>query len=161
QRLPNGNTFIASQDRFVEVDRAGRQVLKIERTSSEIMKARKLPGGDIVYASFKNQIVRLDPTGKEIQKFPAFVSIWVRGLRVVPNGNVLGPEQDRKRVVEYDPKGKAVWEAAIQEPIAAVRLPNGHTLVTFMTKHQGVELDRSGKVVWEYSANTRVTRLFR
>jgi HEAT repeat protein len=161
QRLPNGNTFIASQDNLIEVDRAGRQVLKIERTSSEIMKARKLPGGDIVYASFKNQIVRLDPTGREIAKFPAFVSIWGGRLDVLPNGNVLVPEHDRNRVVEYDPKGKVVWEAAIQGPIAAVRLPNGHTLVTFMTKHQGVELDRAGKVVWEYSANTRVTRLFR
>ena len=161
QRLPNGNTFIASQDRFLEVDRAGRQVSKIERTSSEIMKARKLANGDIVYASFKNQIVRLDPTGKEMQKFPAFVSIWGGRLEVLPNGNVLVPEHDRNRVVEYDPKGKVVWQAAIGEPIAAVRLPNGHTLVTFMTKHQGVELDRAGKIVWEYSANTRVTRLFR
>jgi hypothetical protein len=161
QRLPNGNTFIASQDNLIEVDRAGRQVLKIERTSSEIMKARKLPGGDIIYASFKNQIVRLDSTGREIAKFPAFVSIWGGRLDVLPNGNVLVPEHDRNRVVEFDPKGKVVWEAAIQGPIAAVRLPNGHTLVTFMTKHQGVELDRSGKVVWEYAANTRVTRLFR
>ena len=91
--------------------------MKIELTSNEIMKARKLPGGDIVFASFKNQIVRLDPTGREIAKFPAFVSIWGGRLDVLPNGNVLVPEHDRNRVVEYDPKGKVVWEAAIEGPI--------------------------------------------
>jgi hypothetical protein len=161
QRLPNGHTFIASQDRLVEVDRAGKQVLSIDRTSNEIMKARKLPNGEIVFASAKHQVVRLSPAGEEIQSFPAFVSIWGGRLDVLPNGNILVPERDRNRVVEYDPKGKVVWETTIHDPIAAVRLPNGHTLVTFMTKHQGVEVDRAGKVVWNYTANTRVTRMFR
>jgi len=64
-------------------------------------------------------------------------------------------------VAEYDAKGNVVWQAALPEPITAVRLANGHTLVTFMTKKQGVEVDREGKVVWDYSAKTRVTRLFR
>ena len=161
QRLPNGNTFIAVQNRFVEVDRAGKQVSAIARPSNEIMKARKLPNGDIIYASFRNKVVRLNSAGEEIQSFPAFVSIWGGRLDVLPNGNILVPEHDRNRVAEYDAKGKLVWETAIPEPIAAVRLPNGHTLVTFMTKHQGVEVDRAGKVAWDYSANTRVTRLFR
>jgi hypothetical protein len=161
QRLPNGNTFMASQNRFIEVDRAGRQILSIPQNSNDIMKARKLSNGDIVFASSRHRVIRLNSEGREIQSFPAYVSIWGGRLDVLFNGNILVPEHDRNRVVEYDAKGKSVWESALQEPIAAVRLANGHTLVTFMTKHQGVEVDRAGKVVWDYSANTRVTRLFR
>jgi HEAT repeat protein len=161
QRLANGNTFIASQDHLVEVDRAGRQVFSLVQNSSVIMKARKLPNGDIVYVSFTHRVVRLNSAGHEISSFPAFVSIWGGRLDVLPNGNILVPEHDRNRVAEYDAHGNVVWEARLSEPIAAVRLPNGHTLVTFMSKHQGVEVDEAGKVVWDYPAKTRVTRLFR
>jgi HEAT repeat protein len=161
QRLANGNTFIATQDRLIEVDRTSRQVLSIVQNSGEIMKARKLPNGEIVFASFRHRIVRLNPEGREIASFPAFVSIWGGRLDVLPNGNILVPEHDRNRVVEYDAKGNVIWEVKLPDPIAAVRLTNGHTLVTFMTKQQGVEIDREGKVVWDYSAKTRVTRLFR
>ena len=82
-------------------------------------------------------------------------------LDVLSNGHVLIPEMNNNRVVEYDADGKVVWEAAAQQPIAAVRLPNGHTLVTSYSQHRAVELNRAGKEVWEYKTTTRVTRAFR
>ena len=161
QRLPNGNTFMASQDRFLEVDRAGREAVSIVRTSNEIMKARKLPNGEIVFAAFNQRLVRLRPDGREIESFPASVSVWGGRLDVLPNGHILVPEHNDNRVAEYDRKGKVVWQAAVEKPIAAVRLPNGHTLITSMNQHRGVEVDREGKTIWEYATDTRVTRLFR
>jgi outer membrane protein assembly factor BamB len=64
------------------------------------------------------------------------------------------------RVVEYDADGRSVWEAAVEEPIAAVRLPNGNTLIT-LWENRAVELNRDGKEVWQFKADTRVTRALR
>ncbi len=82
-------------------------------------------------------------------------------LDVLPDGHVLIPERAHNRVVEHDGDGKVVWEATVEEPVAAVRLPNGNTLVTSMTQNRAVEIDRAGKEVWQYKADTRVTRAFR
>src|SRR5262249_55221521 len=48
QRLPNGNTFIATQTHLFEVDPTGKEVSMRQLTGNEyIMKAQKLPNGDI------------------------------------------------------------------------------------------------------------------
>jgi hypothetical protein len=161
QRLPNGNTFIANNDILMEVNRAGKELYTFHRPGSEIMKALKLPNGDIAFASSTSNFIRLNAAGEEIKRFPAFVDIFGGRLNVLPNGHIIVPEHSRNRVAEYDADGKVVWEVPIEVPIAAVRLPNGHTLITSMNKPRGVEVDRKGTVVWEYAANTRVTRLFR
>jgi hypothetical protein len=74
---------------------------------------------------------------------------------------VLIPEGNTNRVLEYDPRGRIVWEGHAESPITALHLPNGHVMVTSMTQHRAVELDRTGKEVWEYKSDTRVTRAFR
>jgi outer membrane protein assembly factor BamB len=145
----------------MEVNRAGKELYAFHRAGSEIMKALKLPNGDIAFASFTSNFIRLNAAGEEIKRFPAFVDIFGGRLNVLPNGHIIVPEHSRNRVAEYDADGKVVWEVPIEVPIAAVRLPNGHTLITSMNKPRGVEVDRKGTVVWEYAANTRVTRLFR
>jgi hypothetical protein len=74
------------------------------------------------------------------------------------------PHNAEGKVVEYDSKGKIVWEVPFEQPIAAMRLPNGHTLITSMSPAVGaVEVDRAGREVWSYrhSSNTRVTRAVR
>jgi hypothetical protein len=161
QRLPNGNTFIANNDLLMEVDRTGKELYTFHRPGSEIMKALKLPNGEIAFASSTTNFIRLNAKGEEIKRFPAFVDIFGGRLDVLPNGHVIIPEHGRNRVVEYDADGKIVWEVPIDVPIAAVRLPNGNTLVTSMNRPRGVEVNQKGTVVWEYTANTRVTRLFR
>jgi outer membrane protein assembly factor BamB len=161
QRLANGHTFIANNDVLLEVDRAGKALYTFRRPGSEIMKALKLANGDIAFASSTQDFIRLNSAGKEIKRFPAFVDIFGGRLDVLPNGHVIVPEHSRNRVAEYDADGKVVWEVPIEVPIAAVRLANGHTLITSMNKRRGVEVDRQGKVVWEYTADTRITRLFR
>ena len=61
-------------------------------------------------------------------------------IDVLPNGNVLVPEAGNNRVVELDAEGGVVWEAAAEQPIAAVRLTNGNTLITTYdgaSRHRG------------------------
>jgi HEAT repeat protein len=167
QRLPNGNTFIATIRRAFEVDKSGAVVSAFTPPrGEEIMKAQKLPNGDLVMVAKLGvpRYMRFDSSGKELKSFGVDLRTSGGRLDVLPDGHVLIPERAHNRVVEHDADGKVVWEAAVEEPVAAVRLRNGHTLVTTMTQNRAVELDRAGKEVWQYRSDrpdTRLTRAFR
>ncbi len=168
QRLPNGNTFIATNSQLMEVNQAGKEVFAYTPPGGEyIMKAEKLPNGEIACVLSSPRFVRMDATGKEIKTFPVNVRTGGGRIDVLPNGHILVPENAANRVVELDGDGKQVWEAAVQEPIAAIRLANGHTLVTSMNQHRAIELDAKGKEVWQYQTETpngrlnRVNRVYR
>jgi hypothetical protein len=166
QRLDNGNTFIATKEQLVEVDKTGKEVWTYTRPGGEaIMKAQKLRNGDIGLITQPNlnlsRYVRLDRTRKEVRSFGVDVRTSGGRIDVLPNGHVIVPEMGNNRVVEHSAEGKVVWEANVDQPIAAVRLPNGHTMVTSMITNRAVEVDRKGKVVWEYKSDTRVTRALR
>ncbi len=165
QRLPNGNTFIATDAQFFEVDRTGKEVLSVSLPGGErIMKAMKLPSGEIACLTSEARVVRLDPTGKELHSFTVALGNRLFGGRIhmLLNGRALIPHNGENKVVEYDANGKPVWEVHIDQPIAAVRLPNGNTLVTSMSPQRGaVEFDRNGQEIWSYRIGTRVTRALR
>jgi hypothetical protein len=168
QRLANGNTFIVTENALLEVDKNGKEVFSYSRPDgASIMRATKLRNGDIaciVELGGLARFVRLTPSGRDFKEARSWaVQVRTRGGRidVLPNGHVLIPEMDNNRVVEYDADGQTVWEAIIDQPIAAVRLANGNTIVTLMRQNRAVELDRAGKEVWQFRADTRVTRAFR
>jgi HEAT repeat protein len=170
QRLPNGNTFICSDTRMVEVDRDGKEVFTHPTENGDrIMKAVKLTNGQIVAligdGGLLNdpRVVRLDAHGKELQSFTVRMRTRLFGgrLDVLPNGRILVPHHLENKVIEYDPSGKVVWEVSVDLPIVATRLPNGNTLVTSMGQNRAVEYNRAGAEVWEYRADTRVTRAVR
>jgi HEAT repeat protein len=162
QRLPNGHTFIASRVLLLELDRDGKEVFSLPAPNGQpIMKALKLPNGDIACVTVGQRFYRLDTAGKELSSFTVSLQTSGGRVEVLPNGHVLIPQMDAGKVVEYDADGKAVWEAETVQPVAAVRLANGNTLVTSMSQRRAVELDRTGKEVWEYRADTMVNRAWR
>lgn len=165
QRLPNGNTFIATKNQLMEVDRNDKVVFSHSLPGGElIMRAHKLRNGDLAIISQLGvtRFARLDRTGKEISSFGVDVRTSGGKVDVLPNGHVLIPENGNNRVVEYDAQGKVVWEATVDSPIVATRLPNGNTLITSMNAQKGaIEIDRAGKEVWQYKSETRVTRAYR
>jgi len=164
QRLPNGNTFIATDTELMEYDRADKEVFHITRAGDKIMKAMKLPTGEIACLTSDSRIVRLDTTGKEVHGFTVSLGTRLFGGRIhmLPNGRVLVPHNNENKVVEYDAGGKAIWEVAVEQPVAAVRLANGNTLVTTMLPQRGaIEFTPAGEEHWQYRASTRVTRAVR
>ncbi len=171
QRLPNGNTFIATQQQLIEVKPDGTEVSSYSPPTGEVvMKAQKLADGKIamvvqaptaVGTATNARFVLLDAKSKEERTFSVALHYSGGRIDVLPNGNVLIPEADDNRVVELDPRGNLVWEAPADQPIAAVRLANGDTLVTTFADHRAIELDRDGHVVWEARRDSRVTRAFR
>ena len=166
QRLDNGNTFVATRERIVEVDRDGKEVFSHEPPNGEsMMRAQRLASGQIAMITTDGQATpfrRLDPTGtSELASFPVRVRTSGGRIEVLPNLHVLVPEKDDHRVAEYDTRGRVVHQIRVREPIAAVRLPNGNTLVTSMADLRAVELDKDGNEVWQYKLATKVTRAFR
>ena len=162
QRLANGNTFIASKARLLEVDRGGKEVFSYARPDgAPFMRALKLADGTIACVTQEQQYLRLDATGKELSRFAVQVFTFGGRLDVQPDGRVLIPQMYQHKVVEYDARGKTVREFRVRQPIVAARLANGNTLITSMSDNRAVEFDLAGKQVWQYKANTRVTRAYR
>src|SRR5262249_6575500 len=48
ERLRNGDTFIVGQNKIVQVNRAKREGLKIDRNQPDVRTARRLPNGQII-----------------------------------------------------------------------------------------------------------------
>jgi hypothetical protein len=164
QRLPNGNTFIASRSELVEIKPNGEEKSSFDRPNGEaVMKAKKLPNGDIALITQlgTTRFVLLNDKGHEIRGYNVDLRYSGGRIDVLPNGNLLLPEAGNNRVTELDKGGAVVWQVSAEQPIAAVRLSNGHTLITSMSEHRAVEVDREGKEVWQYRQDTRVTRAFR
>jgi HEAT repeat protein len=165
QRLPNGNTFIATDSALLEYDKNDKEVMSVSLPNGErIMKAMKLANGDAGCLTSEGRFVRLDKDGKEVSSFKVDLATRLFGgrIHVLANGRVLVPHNAENKVIEYDVAGKEVWSVAVDQPVAATRLPNGNTLVTTMLPGRGaVEFDRNGHEVWNYRTNTRVTRALR
>jgi hypothetical protein len=169
QRLPNGNTFIATANHLFEYDKDDNLVVNISLGADgiqRIMKSMRLPNGEIVCMLAEGRIVRYDARGVEVHSFAIPVASRLFGGRIhmLPTGRIIVPHNGEGKVVEYDSRGKVVWEVPFEQPIAAMRLPNGNTLITSMSRDIGaVEVDRLGAHVWTYRDpdNSRVTRAFR
>lgn len=169
QRLANGNTFIATRNQLLEVEKDGKIALSYSRPDGgDFMRAAKLRDGSIAcivqLGGTLSRYVRLTPSGKhfkEIQSWDVPVRTSGGRVEVLPNGHVLIPEMDNNRVVEYDAGGQSVWEVMLDQPIAALRLANGNTIVTLMREKRAVEVNRAGKEIWQFKADTRVTRAIR
>ncbi len=167
QRLPNGNTFVATDTQFLEYDKDGNEKLNLTVPDEQkrTMKAMKLPSGEIACLTSDARVVRYDVSGKELKEVNAFTvqlsqRLFGGRIHMLPNGRVLVPHNAEDKVVEYDARGKPVWEVQADKPVAAVRLSNGHTLITSMNPATGaVEVDRGGREVWSYRrTESRVTR---
>ncbi|GIW80496.1 MAG: hypothetical protein KatS3mg105_2303 [Gemmatales bacterium] len=167
QRLPSGNTFIANRVQLLEVDKTGKEIWTLTPPNGEtVMRAKKLRTGEIALITADQNrntqnFVLLDSKGKVIRRFPMTVDTSGGRIDVLPNGNVIVPQMNQNRIVEYNRQGKIVWEASVNGPIVATRLPNGNTLVTCMHENRAVEIDRQGKEVWEYKGDTRINRALR
>ncbi len=149
QRLANGNTFIIQRTQMVEVDKDGKEVSSIKGTGT-IYAARKAKNGEVVCVTLTGKCMRYDAAGKEISSF-TIARIGYVGMDFLANGNILVPVTAQHKVMEYDDKGKVVWEADVASPISASRLPNGNVLVASSVGACVVELNREGKEVRKLS----------
>jgi len=144
QRLPNGNTFIATMNLIMEVDKSGKEIMN---KNMSVWAARKYPNGQIALVTREKRFIRLDATGKELHNVPVTVGIAnsIGGVDFLPNGRVLTSLTDS--VAEYDLKGNIVWQAKVPRPDGVTRLANGNTLVACTGSREVIELNRQGKAI--------------
>ncbi len=152
QRLPNGNTFIVTNNGALEVNKEGKELMTYNRNQWDIITGSRAPDGQFVVLLNTGLIVRMDSSGKEVKSFNVGQAHWMTSIEALAGGRVLVPQPNLSKVIEYDGDGKQVWEAAVQMPFSATRLPNGNTLVASPNSGKIVELNRSGRVVWEHKA---------
>jgi len=161
QRLPNGNTFVAARNLFLEIDRGGKEVLRVTRPLADVMSGWRAPDGQILCLTSQGMCIRMDRTGKELKSF-RLQGISHFGNELLPNGNLLVPLSWQNKVMEYDPSGKVVWEANAIQPMSAVRLPSGNTLISCQQwPAKVIELDKTGKQVAEIPSTTYTARVRR
>ncbi|MSU79446.1 MAG: hypothetical protein EXS16_15320 [Gemmataceae bacterium] len=149
QRLANGNTFIATQGRLLEIDRNKQEVWSYQRPSPDLMRARKLPTGEVAFVTNVGTYIRMEPRTQKInQQFQVTpVQILYGTMDVLPNGNVLLGHYNQQQVKEYDKEGKQVGNILnLNWPNSVVRLPNGNNLISSYNQRQ----------VYEYSGNNQV-----
>jgi hypothetical protein len=162
QRLPNGNTFIATVDELLELSPQGKPVFSYKRKDAfAFLCGRKLRKGHYAYACQSGLLVELDGNGQTVRSFQAGLE-WCSTFDALPNGHYLVPQRSADKVVEFDRVGKVVWECRVPAANTAARLSNGCTLVGTgrqWDRHTIVEVDRSGKVLSEQAVQGRVLRI--
>jgi hypothetical protein len=155
QRLPNGNTFIAMQARLIEVDRNKKEVWSYQRPSSDLIRAKKLPTGEVVFITnqgVNSTCYRMDARTQKInQQFRVTpVQMLFGSMDVLPNGNILVTHYNNQRVHEYNKDGGLVGNPIqLQWANSVVRLPNGNKLVTSYNQRQVYEYN-GNQQVWNY-----------
>lgn len=159
QRLPSGNTFIATDSYVVEVDKTGKELYTINNQIPMVNAAYRSRTGPIVCLQPNSQCVLMDTTGKALSSFNSnHGNAQMAGLDVLPNGHILITHMHNGKVVEFDATGKSVLEVNTPGARSATAMPNGHILVTSQNNQRVYEVDRAGKVVWEVKANGPVVR---
>jgi outer membrane protein assembly factor BamB len=161
QRLPNGNTFIAMQSRLIEVDRNKKEVWSMQRNQGDIIRARKLPNGDVCFITnqgVNGTYTRMEPkTQKVIKSFNVTgVQVLFGSMEVLPNGHIIVPHYQQQRVIEYNQDGGQVATFNINWPNSVVRLPNGNTLVASQNSRQIVEFDTNRNQVATHTCDGMV-----
>lgn len=156
QRLANGNTFIATTNEMLEVDRAGKTVWS--RPYPNLLAAYRSPDGVITCLGNNGQCVRISSAGKELKMFPSGSISYSSGIDGTPSGRLLISRSGEGVVAEVDTEGKVHWQAPAAGLTTATRLTNGHTLVASMELKMVSELDRTGKVVWTHQDGIAVFR---
>jgi outer membrane protein assembly factor BamB len=157
KRLPNGNTFIATQRSLMEIDPKGTVLYTHNNPSNNtIARALRLPNGNVLFADYTPTLIETDAAGKVVRtvKVPTNAGSWT-GVELLPGGRFLVSLRTGKKVLELDAAGKILWQLDTPELMSAVRLPNGNTVVGADADHCVIEYDRAGKEVWKLKTEGR------
>jgi hypothetical protein len=157
QRLPNGNTLIATMNEVTEVSRDGKRVVaSFPRPQGTVFHVRRAKSGH-TFILAGNELWELDVGNKPIRKIPVGgLSGW-GGFDFLPNGNFLiCYYTSARKYAEIDGTGKVIWEhTSSAEPSRIQRLRNGNILIAGGNAHFVAEYDRDKKEVWKVATKGR------
>lgn len=157
QRLPNGNTFIASYNMVMEVTPNKSEVYRhTPGPQFYIFSAHKAKNGNIVAITAQGQIIEMDAkTGATKHTVQTNTQGNWCSVEMQPNGNYLVAAMSTNSVKELDRTGREVWSHSFNGVFRATRLPNGNVLVASMNTREVAEMDRSGTIRWRMNTTGR------
>lgn len=163
QRLPNGNTFIATYNEIMEVRRNGAVVYSHQPagTNRRIYDGQRLANGRILLITLNGTVMVIQSqTGKVLHSVSSGLS-GCYSARMLRNGHYLLTSYSRGKVREIDQTGKVHWEYPLQHAYHAEELPNGNFLICSHGLHRIQEVNRSKQVVKEIDTGSNVWRAHR
>lgn len=159
QRLPNGNTFIASYNMFMEVRPDQTEVYRhMPGPQYHFFSCHVARNGNIVAITAQGQVVEMNGKSRAIENT---INANTQGnwcsVEMMPNGNYLVASMSNNGTVrELDRKtGAEVWGKPFTNAFRATCLPNGNVLVCGMNTKQVAEMDRSGTIRWTVTTQGR------
>jgi hypothetical protein len=152
QRLPSGNTLIATHQSIAEFTRKGKEVFSLGTGGDTLCDALKLPTGRVLWVNTRGELREITvPAGREVKKIElarrATVGTDWYHLEPLPGGRLLVASHSDGRVLEVDGGGRILWQCTVAQAYSATRLANGNTLVGRAEGCELVEVDRKGKTV--------------
>jgi HEAT repeat protein len=161
ERLPNGNTFIGTHRRAIEVTPAGKEVFAYEPENDFFIHSmHRKPNGNVVCLSMRGLLREVDRSGHTVCSFQLDQNNrnWC-GVQGLPGQRYLAVDLNQGHVLELDAKGGTRWECKVPGACYAVRRPTGNTLVCSFNGHRIVEVDRKGTIVWEKAVGSSPWRV--
>jgi hypothetical protein len=156
QRLPNGNTLIATRSAVVEYNRAKEKVAEFPTNRGTVFQALRHRNGN-TYVLAGSSVVEFDANRKQVRVTDIGRMAGWGGFEILPNGNFLVANYTLgKRYAEIDANGKVVFENVTGgSPARIQRLRNGNTLVAGGSNLAVVEYDRDKNEVWKAATRGR------
>lgn len=158
--LTNGNVLFADGATVTEVTPDHKTVFQYkaaEQKGGGTYSCQRLANGrTLVGENSTGRVLEVDAAGQVVftlQTTPFKLGEHhnMRMARKLDNGNYLVCHSGLRKVKEYTPDGRAVWEVQVAGGVAfaALRTPKGTTLVTSLD--QVTEYDAKGDKVWEFA----------
>ena len=156
QRLSNGNIFIASRNKLVEVSRNGNEIFSFSYPNETILAACKTRTNEYALLSYNGVFLKLDSKGNEVSKsrIPFPTNFGINGGAITQNDRVLVSIPTLNKIMEFNFSGQATWESTITMPGIPTKLPNGNVVAPSLNGSKIVEIQMDGKIIYESAPNS-------
>ena len=156
QRLSNGNIFIASRNKLIEVNRGGNEVYSFTYPNETILAACKTRTNEYALLGYNGAFLKLDSKGNELlrSRIPFPTNFGINGGAITQNDRVLVSIPTVNKIMEYDFNGQPTWEATITMPGIPTKLSTGNIVAPSLNGSKIVEIRMDGKIIYESAPNS-------
>jgi HEAT repeat protein len=156
QRLSNGNIFIASRNKIVEIGRNGKEIFSFSYPNETILAACKTRSNEYALLSYNGVFLKLDSKGNEVSKsrIPFPTNFGINGGAITQNDRVLVSIPTLNKIMEFNFSGQATWESTITMPGIPTKLPNGNVVAPSLNGSKIIEIQMDGKIIYESAPNS-------